>query len=302
MLLRLFKGNSPAIIFLIAVIFTSVTGASGFVAVLVSFALVALMAFLLVNFNTTSFFINERTYFPALLYILAGGIFPEYQAMNPALPASLFLMLAIMRIIDGYRKQGLASNFFDAGLLISTGSLFYADLIWFCCLVFIGIILIRSINISEISIAVIGIVTPYFLLFGISYILGKDPAEVWTVIRDNLFIKKEAYHFTKIIVVTLIADSLIIMVSLTYLFSVLNIKKIKSRKTFSLFVWYFLLTVGAYYILPSVSVEIVWLSAIPCSYFVTHYFIFIKKRLLPEIFLAIIFLTVLVIQIFHTMG
>jgi hypothetical protein len=330
MLVRLFKGNSPGIIFLIAVIFiavwlnafihpppvlssasrpmplygllTSVTGADGLTGVIVSFALVAFMAFLLVNFNTTSFFITERTYFPALLYVLAGGMFPEYQTMNPALPASLFLMLAIMRIINGYRKQGLANNFFDAGLLISTGSLFYANLIWFGLLVFIGIILIRSVNVSEIAIAVIGLVTPYFILFGIYYILGRAPSGIWEIIRENLFAEHTAYHFTRLIIAAIIINSLIILVSLSYLFSLLNIKKIKSRKTFSLLIWYFLVSLAVYYIIPSVSVEIAWLSAIPCSYFMTHYFIFLKKRLMPEIFLTLIFLMVLVIQIFHAAG
>ena len=80
--------------------------------VVISFVMVALISFLLVNFNTTSFFINERTYLPAFIYVLAGGLFPEYQSLNPALPASLFLMLAIMRIMDGYRKTRCGGQFF----------------------------------------------------------------------------------------------------------------------------------------------------------------------------------------------
>ena len=60
-------------------------------------------------------------------------------------------MLAVIRIIDGYRKAGIANNFFDAGILISTGSLFYANLIWFGVLVIIGIALIRTVSISEIA-------------------------------------------------------------------------------------------------------------------------------------------------------
>ena len=123
----------------------------------------AIISFLLVNFNTTSFFINERTYLPALFYILAGGFFPEYQSLNPALPASLFLMLAIIRIMDGYRKAGIANNFFDAGILISTGSLFYANLIWFGLLIIIGIALIRTVNLSDIAIAILGLLTPYLI-------------------------------------------------------------------------------------------------------------------------------------------
>jgi hypothetical protein len=326
MLLRLFKGNSPALIFLVAIIFAAVwisafirpsaaalpvaahdpmplygllvslTGNSGFAGAFFPALMAALTAFLLVNFNTSSFFISERTYLPALLYILAGGLFPEFQSMNPALPASILLVLGMIRIADSYRKQGLANNFFDAGLLISTGSLFYANLIWFGIMVFIGIIIIRNINLSEFLIAILGILTPYFLVTGIFYVMGKDPDTVLNLLRDNLFIRTAHYHFTRLAIVSLIIASVIVLAGLAHLYSLLNIKKIKARKTFSLLIWLFFISVAVYYASPSVSVEMVWISAIPCSYFMTHYFIFMKRKLVPEIFLYLIFIMVILIQ------
>ena len=183
MLLRIFKGTNPGVILLITVtliaiwisayirqsdisasqfdsgamplyeLLTRIVAGTDHLRLIISFLLVVIISFLLVNFNTTSFFINERTYLPALIYILIGGFFPEFQSLNPALPASLFLMLALIRIMDGYRKQGVANNFFDAGILISTGSLFYANLIWFGVLIIIGIALIRTVDLSSIMIS-----------------------------------------------------------------------------------------------------------------------------------------------------
>jgi hypothetical protein len=329
MLLRLFKGNSPGIMFLIAVIFiavwinpfihpssvselkfesgpmplynllTSLVGKNLIIGTAISAALAALMAFLLVNFNTTSFFINERTYLPALIYTLAGGFFPEYQCLNPVLPASLFLMIAIIRIIDGYRKPGVANNFFDAGILISTGSLFYSGLIWFGILVIIGIVLIRSVSLAEITISILGLITPYLLTFGIYYVLGYDIKALVSLLGDNIILRTEPYFFSRITIVAMIFGSLIVMVSLVYLITHLNSKKIKSRKTFSLFIWVFLISVAVYIFLPSVSVEILWITAIPVSYFLAHYFVFIKKRLVPEIFLTVLFLITLIIQVMY---
>ena len=90
--------------------------------------------------------------------------------MNPVIPASIFLMMAIMRIMDGYHKTGTAYNYFDAGLLISTGSLFYANLIWFGLLVIIGIALLRTGNLKEIVISIFGLLTPYLITFGLYYV------------------------------------------------------------------------------------------------------------------------------------
>jgi hypothetical protein len=234
-----------------------------------------------------------------LLYLLAGGFFPEYFALNPALPASLLLMLAIIRIIDGYRKPGISNNFFDAGILISTGSLFYANLIWFGILVIIGIALIRSVDISEVTIAILGLLTPYFLIFGIYYVIGKDIRALITLIGSNLFLRTEGYIFSRLTIVALIFASIIIIVSMAHLLTLLNSKKIKSRKIFSLLIWTFLISIAVYFILPSVSVEIFWITGIPVSYFLTHYFVFVKKKLVPEIFLSVLFLLIVIILIMY---
>jgi hypothetical protein len=226
-----------------------------------------------------------------------GGLFPEYLSFNPVLPASLFLMLAVMRIIDGYRKPGIANNFFDAGILISTGSLFYANLIWFGILLIIGIALIRTVNLGEILISLLGLLTPYLIIFGIYYVIGKDIRALLSLVGSNLFLRTEGYFFSRLTLVSLIFASMIVLVSIVYLLSRLNSKKIKSRKIFSLLIWVFLISVAVYIILPSVSVEIIWITAIPVSYFLTHYFIFIKKKLVPEICLSLFFILIILIQI-----
>jgi hypothetical protein len=50
---------------------------------------------------------------------------------------------------------------------------------------------------------------------------------------------------------------------------------------------------------PSASVELIWLAGIPVSYILAHYFIFSKKKLLPEIFFAVLFILVVFFQIWH---
>ena len=275
------------------------TGNNQLAGVFFSFSIVSLMAFLLVNFNTTVFFINERTFFPALIYILISGLFPQYQLLNPVLPASVFLLMAIRRIMDGYLKPGTAYSFFDAAILISTGSLFYANLIWFGLLVIIGIATLRTANLKEIGISILGLLTPYLLAFGIYYVIGKDIAALLSLFGSNLLDKTADYQLSGLTIAALIFSGIIILVSIAFLFKRMNAKKIKSRKTFSLLIWVFLITLGTYFVLPSVSVEIVWIISIPVCYFLAHYFVFVKKKLFPEIFLAGLYVLILLIQILY---
>jgi hypothetical protein len=329
MLLRTFKGTSPGVIFLIIVTLIAVwlsalmnqrlhprfiyesdpmplygllkdlLNNSHNLGVILSFLLVSLMSFLMVNFNTTVFFIHERTFLPALFYVLLGGLFPDHQILNPVLPASVFLIMAIFRIMDGYHVSGTAYNYFDAGILISTGSLFYANLIWFGALVIVGIALLRTGNLKEIAISVLGLLTPYLITFGLYYVIGKDVGDLLKVLGDNLFSKPTYYPFPVLTVVALVFCGVLILISLIKLFQQMNNKKIKSRKTFSLMIWTFIISLIVYFALPSASIEIVWLTSIPVSYFLTHYFVFAKKKLVSEILFILLFVFILLIQIWH---
>ncbi|HPT22292.1 MAG TPA: DUF6427 family protein [Bacteroidales bacterium] len=327
MLLRLFKGTGPGVILLIIItlavvwigtflsvpagvvpadpanqmplygLLLRVIGDNPYPGVIFSFSMAAVMSLIITHFNTTIFFINERTYLPALIYILFGGILPQYQLLNPVLPASFFLMMALMKVMSCYRKQGLAYSFFDAGLLIGTGSLFYADLIWYGLLLLIGIAILRTFNIGEIIISLLGLITPYIITFGLYYVMGKDIIALLSLVISNLFDKPETYVFSRMAIVSLAFACIIMIVSLIYLSMLMSTKKIQSRKTFFLLMWVFLISLGIYFALPSATAGIIWLISIPASYFMTHYFVFVKKKLVPEIFFSVFFILVLLIQI-----
>ncbi len=329
MFLRIFKGTGPGVILLIIIalfaiwmsallnqrlhprfiyetdpmplygLLKTVIHNSHSLGVIISFLMVSLMSYLLISFNTTVFFIHERTFLPAFFYVLLGGLFPDQQLLNPVLPASVFLMLAIMRIMDGYHISGTAYSYFDAGLLISTGSLFYANLIWFGPLVIIGIALLRTGNPKEILISVLGLMTPYLITFSLYYVTGKDVGSLWKLLVENLTAKAAYYPFQRLTIVTLIFCGGLVFVSMAQVFKQMNTKKIKSRKTFSLLIWIMLISLIVYILLHSVSVEMIWITAIPISYFLTHYFVFVRKKLMPEILFTLLLVFVLLIQIWH---
>jgi len=264
-----------------------------------SLILLTTMAFLMVSLNTNLVLINERTFLPALIYILLSGLFPQYQLMNPAVFAAMFLMLAIKRIMESYRVAGTAYNFFDAGILIGIGSLFYANLIWFGFLIIIGIALLRTGNLKEIGISFIGLVTPFILTLGFYYVMGKDPNELLNVFVYNLFGKTSVYAFTTLTILAILFAGLSTTVSIFYLITVMDSKKISSRKTFLLLLWLFFISLTVYFAVPSASVEIMWLAGIPVSYFLSHYFVFVRRKLVSEILFSVFFIIVLLIQVLY---
>lgn len=278
-------------------LFMNATNFSPLFSVIVASLLVLLIAFLLVNFNTSAFFISERNFLPALIYVLLSGYFPLYQILNPVLPAAVFLILGIRKIIESYKVQGTAFSFFDAGMLISVGSLFYAGLIWFGLLLIIGIAILRTGSIKEIIISILGLATPVFIVYGFLYVTGKDMDSMLSAVTYNLFAKDSHYSIPVLTLVVLIISGIIVLISVAQLLSAINSKKIKSRKTFILFLWTLFICAAVYFLLNPVSVEIYWLAVIPTSYFLSHYFVFSRSKLLPEIMLAVLFVLAALVQV-----
>ncbi len=326
MISRLFRGTGPGVLFLIIVMLILlwisafinpriqpssvyeirsmplyniaglIAGSSPRAGVIFSFIILAVMLFLLVNFNTSVFFIGERTFLPAVFFTLFSAVMPSLQVMNPVLPSAVFLTMALKRIMEAYRKPGTAFNFFDAALLISTGSLFYANMIWFGLLVFIGIALLRTGNIIEIFTPVIGLLTPYIFLYGIYYVLGMNIVELSDDIRENLFAGSPGTILSRLEIVALVISGLMILSGIVYLAQHINSMKIKSRKTFYLLLWGLFISVVLYIALPSASAELLWVIAIPACYILANHYINIRKRIIPEIFFAGFMLMVIIIQ------
>jgi hypothetical protein len=278
---------------------SSLTGTHPLPGVLFSLLLVSFMAFLMVNLNTALIFINERTFLPAVFYVLLSGLFPQYQLINPAIAGAVFLMMAVKRIMESHRVQGTAFNYFDAGLLISAGSLLYANLIWFGLIIFIGIALLRSVNTKEIVLSVTGLATPFVITAALYYITGRDPADFFRLFEYNLFGRHAIFAFNTLIIVALIFTGSLTFAGIFQLFFMAGGMKVQSRKTFSLLVWILFISLFLYFVNPAVSVEMIWIAAIPVSYILSNYFIYLRRKVLSEILFDLLLILILMIQLWY---
>lgn len=276
-----------------------ITGGVPFVGVIVSFFIVLLVSYLMIDFNTSEIFMGERTFLPGLLYILLTGLFPNLRMLNPVLPAAPFLILAVRKIIDTYKVNGTAYNFFDAGLLIGTGSLFYSGFIWYGLMLFIGMIIIRSVNLREFIISVAGLAAPLFIAFGIMYLSDADLAAMTDGIRNDMFTGRPVYANTIVLRIILALLSVILLIGIASLVSRMNTQKIKARKTFILLFWIFFISILLLFIFRSVSLEIFWFAGIPAGYFISYFILHSRNKTMPGIVLGLILLMAAFVQLYE---
>ena len=252
-------------------------------AVIISMMLMFLLVIIMVRFNTNVFFIPRRTYFPALIYLILYSLFPEQMVLNPALPAAILIMIGLWRMMAAYRVNNIAYNFFDAAMIISAAGLFYADALWFILFVLIGALLLRSPDLREISVAVFGAILPWALLFAIWYLTGKDPGDLSRLIFGSLFDQAPSVYWSRTLIILLIVVALNLLPGFLALIFEMSTKKVKSRKTFSMLLWMITISALVYVAVPSVSVEIIAIAAIPMAYIIANYYAFTSRIVSAEI-------------------
>lgn len=262
---------------------THALSGSPLLAVALSFVLMVIVAIVMLRFNTGIFFIPRRTFLPPLLFILLCSMFPGEMILNPALPAALLIVVGLWRMISSYRINGMAFSFFDAGLLISSAGLFYANAVWFILLVFIGALILRSPDIREFTVSLAGALLPWIIMYALWYVTGGSVSDLNEKIRHNLFDQVPSIYWSRTLVLLMIVTGLNFLPALFLLLKQKSTYKIRSRKTFELFFWLLAICVAVWVMIPAVSVELSAIAAIPLAFIMANYMALARKTTYPEI-------------------
>lgn len=255
-----------------------------------------LLAFLILKLNVQYTFIRIRSVLPPTLFVLITSGMPDLHAMHPVYPAALFLVLTIDRIFNAYDKEIIHSNAFDAGIYLAIGSLFYLNLVFFFPLLWFGFIILKpKVNWREYFLTAIGFVLPWLAALAYYYIAGKE-AELSQTIQLNftshpMFLKENIpflIYIGYLVLLTLLGSY--------FLLSQYDDKRISSRKYFKVFFWIFLISIVLIGANRAVSEEIVLLLALPLTYLISNYFIFMKREAWGEVFMALLTAAVILLQ------
>ena len=240
---------------------------------------------------------SKENLFSRTLFILYYSALPDVTILNPALPAALLIMLGIWRMMDAYRVNGMAFNFFDAALLISSAGMFYAGSLWFVLLVLTGALILRSPDFREITITVAGALLPWIILYAVWYLTGGSLSDLSEIIRHNLFDKMPPVSWSRALIILFIVIAVGFLPALLSLIKEMPTLKIKSRKTFELFLWMMLVCGATYAFAPSVSAEMNAITAIPVSFIMANYFAFTRRLVITEILFWLVAIMIVVARL-----
>ena len=255
------------------------------------------LAFIVQQINYRYSFIRIRTMLPASLFVIIVGGLTQIHTMHPVFFGALFLLLVIYRLFSMYDQTKPYSAAFDAGFLLGIGSLFYFNLILLFPAFLIGIaILTREYHWRTFVINVIGLFLPWFFAFGFA-VLTEQFLEMLKILERNIITPNN--HFLSNIPLQIFLGFLIILtlIGSIKLIQQYDTKKVSSRKYFTAFFLIFVFSMASYILVPATSFEILIITAIPVSYLVSNFFVFLKSRFWSELIFAILVGMVIFIEV-----
>jgi hypothetical protein len=146
-------------------------------------------------------------------------------------------------------------------------------------------------------ISLFGFIAPFIVLYTIYYLTGKDISMLNDLIKSSVLTEVPGFYWAPALLIISAINGLLLLVSVFHLLSIFNTKKVRSRKVFSLFFWVAAISVLAYLLVPSVSVEMIYIFMIPLVYILTHFMVFTRDKKIANILFAIIFISVFILQI-----
>jgi hypothetical protein len=275
---------------------TDIIPAQSLMARLFTFALVVIQGFLLVRLNTRFIFINNRTYLPVLFFILITTAIPDLQRLNPVIFSGFFLVLALEKIFDSYGNNELAYDYFIAAFYLSIGALFYPFLIFFMFTIWISLALLRPFRWREWLFTLIGFALPVFFVFCFYYLVYDQPFRLVNDVKAVFEVSCHSPEYPLPVLIFLAFVMFLILLASQFMIRVYPNKKIFSRKAYTVFLWLFINVMVVFLVVNRASVELIFLGAIPVSFLLSHYFAFVKSVFWGNIFLALLFVLLLVIQ------
>jgi hypothetical protein len=270
---------------------------SSFIQSLAGLVVILFLAFLIQQINSNYNIISSRTFLPSFIFIIITGGLTGIHSLHPVYIATIFLLISLYRLFNGLNKSKPYSAAFDTGFLLAVAALFYFNILILLPAFFIGIgIMARDKCWRNYLLIIIGFLLPFFFAF--SYTIVNDQfLELIKTYEYNIFNINNKLQGNISLQLFLGFLTLLVLLGSIKIISQFDIKKVSTRKFFTIFFLIFLSSVAGILFMPGSSQEMLIIIAIPVTFLLSDYLFYLKNRLWGEILLSSLLTFVIILQI-----
>ena len=133
---------------------------------LISLGIVAAISYVMIEANTAFTLIRTRTTFPVCMYAFLASTLLFLHSYGGESWAPLAFLLAVCQLFASFESNSASAFIFNSFFVLSLGTFSFPHMVYFCPLFLMGMIPFRSMGAKTFVAALLGLLTPYWLLFG----------------------------------------------------------------------------------------------------------------------------------------
>lgn len=136
----------------------------------ITFGLLFLQAVMINGFANNQRLFPRPNYLTGMAYLLITSLFLDFQRLSSPLILSTLLIWLWLKLAALQGTNSPKSSMFNMGFLLGIGTYIYYPSFIFLILVVAGVFLFRPFRLSEWIIVILGLLTPFYLLFSLLYL------------------------------------------------------------------------------------------------------------------------------------
>jgi hypothetical protein len=227
-----------------------------------------LFSLLLVKFNSDLLIVENAYQSPGFFFVLLSGYFINSQQLNPLIFSGMLIFISIAILMYAQNQYIALSNAFNSGFIFSLAVLIYPKTIVFIPILIISSFMVKPVNWRELTVMIMGLLTPLILFFTISWLYG-DFGAVYSKTINSITQIFPKIRYTKH---NILVQTPLIFWTLILIFSVLTTsipRKVSTRK-FQTILNIFLLFTLLFFVTPFSPNEAVVVMYAPIAIFLSN--------------------------------
>lgn len=264
-----------------------------------AFLLMYLLAGMLISLSGKHFFAPEQIYLPPFIFVLICSTFPLQKCMNGSYIAALCFMTGLFLLLRVYLNRRVFASIFLSAMFLSLASLFSASAVFLLLILPIALpLLCTPVVWRHLVIALCGAALPYLYAFAAFFLGTGDGFTLFQRLSSCLFASSnwifengrgvEWIYFSYLLLLVVPAMPMLLRGMLT--------SRVKVKKIHMLFVWTFFIMLTVMVALPSGSMFLLPLMAVPASVLIANFLALTKYRRLAGFFFFMLIVLTYVVQ------
>ena len=263
----------------------------------VAFIILLLHGLLVLRFNQRYILIPTQTYSHAIFYLLITSSFVQLQRINPGLLSSLFVFLMLDQLFAAYRKPYILNRMFMAGMFVSLAGLFYLPSVVFILLIWIGLFILRSFNLREWFVPLLGLAFPLLFVFAYYYLSEALSLEgLINTLKNNYQTGATITYYNISYYIFFGLTGILVVLGSFSLLGRFPQLKIYVRKYYEIWWWMFSGTIALFVLSSQASVELLYFAVLPLSFLLADYMHALRSAVLGNTMLFLFIVAMAMIQ------